>query len=103
MTSSGKSIFALDDEIKMLNHKNNNLPHKGNPGYVIAFTKYYVDTIGYPDETLIGGGDTLTCSIALKTKLFGGRHRKQFEYLYDKYAPNMKNIKTKLTMIKWEY
>jgi hypothetical protein len=77
---SGKGIFSVVDE--MLNNVSN---VKGHTGFVIAFTKEYVDTVGVPYEALIGGGDTLLCSIALKTILFGNHNNKYFDYLYDKY------------------
>ena len=59
---------------------------RGHPGYALAFTMRYYETHGYPDETVIGAGDTLTCSIALGQRLFDGHHNsKHLQYLYDKY------------------
>ncbi len=68
---------------------------QGHPGYVIAFTKKYLCDHGYPDEAVIGGGDTLTCSIALKRKLFQGHTNSKFMlHLYNKYS-NDKEIRSK--------
>lgn len=63
---------------------------RGHPGYAIAFTLKYYEKIGYPDETVIGGGDTLTCSIALKEPLFRGHNNsKHFDYLYTKHSKDI--------------
>ncbi len=67
---------------------------QGHPGYMIAFTKNYWKIHGYPEENLIGGGDTLTCSLALKTKLFENHHNSEhMECMYDKYYKDLE-IKT---------
>lgn len=67
---------------------------KGHPGYLIAFTKDFWQTHCYPDENLIGGGDTLICSLALKKKLFENHNNaNHMEYVYNKYI-NDKEIKT---------
>lgn len=91
--ASGIGIFSIFDEVR-LKRKNIVGDLQGHTGFAIAFTKKYIDTIGYPDETLIGGGDTLTCSIALKLKLYGDYNRKHFDALFDKYR-NTKEIKTR--------
>ena len=66
----------------------------GHPGYLIAFTRDYWKCHGYPEENLIGGGDTLTCSIALKIKLFEKHHNSEhMEFMYNKYFKDLE-IKT---------
>ena len=66
----------------------------GHPGYLIAFTKDYWISHGYAEENLIGGGDTLTCSLALKMKLFEKHHNSEhMEYVYNKYYNDLE-IKT---------
>lgn len=66
----------------------------GHPGFLIAFTNTFWSTHGYPDETLIGGGDTLICSIALRTKIYENHHNaKYIDYLYNKYC-NDEEVKT---------
>lgn len=67
----------------------------GHPGYLIAFTKDYWKSHGYPEENLIGGGDTLICSLALKTKLFEKHHNfEHMNFMYNKYYKDLK-IRTK--------
>jgi hypothetical protein len=67
---------------------------QGHPGYLIAFTKYFWNSHYYPDENLIGGGDTLICSLALKTKLFEKHHNvEHMEHIYNKYVNDLE-IKT---------
>jgi hypothetical protein len=58
----------------------------GHPGYAISFTRDYFNCHGYPEEAVIGGGDTLICSLALNMRLFEKHHNKvHLGYLYDKY------------------
>lgn len=60
---------------------------KGHPGYAIAFTHSYLNRQKYPDLNLIGGGDTMMCSLALKIRLFAGQvNNKYFHWIYDKYV-----------------
>lgn len=77
----GVSLFAVSKlrlgEVDVL---------QGHPGYLIAFTKDYWKHHGYPEENLIGGGDTLTCSLALKTKLFENHHNSEhMDFMYTRY------------------
>ena len=67
---------------------------QGHPGYLIAFTRNFWQSHYYPDENLIGGGDTLLCSLALKKKLFENQHNAEhMEYVYNKYITDLE-IKT---------
>jgi hypothetical protein len=79
--SSGTSAFANASNLSGNDYYN------GHPGYAIAFTKRFHDLHGYPDECLIGGGDTLICSIALKKPFysFKTKNNSTFFYLYNKY------------------
>lgn len=68
----------------------------GHTGYLIAFTKQFWDIHGYPEEALIGGGDTLIMSIILKTPLFTTHHNAyHMSCLYKKYINDI--------TIKWGY
>jgi hypothetical protein len=89
VTREGTSLFTVyqkqPDNVDVL---------LGHPGYLIAFTKDYWTSHGYPDENLIGGGDTLICSLALKIKLFEKHHNSEhMEFIYNEYYNNLK-IKT---------
>jgi hypothetical protein len=89
ITKEGISLFQVyqqqPDNVDVL---------MGHPGYLIAFTKEYWKCHGYPEENLIGGGDTLTCSLALKTKLFEKHHNSvHMEFMYNKYNNGLE-IKT---------
>jgi hypothetical protein len=79
--SSGTSAFANASILSTNEYYN------GHPGYAIAFTKGFYDLHGYPDECVIGGGDTLICSIALKKPFYAYKTRSTttFHYLYDKH------------------
>ena len=58
----------------------------GHPGYCIAFTKEFLEKQKYPDINLIGGGDTLICSLVLKRKIFEQHvNSKYHHYVYNKY------------------
>lgn len=91
---SGVSSFAVVEQMKKEMTKKDTLDVKGHPGFAIAFTLKYADEVGYPDETVIGGGDTLTSSIALKKQIYGEYNRKYFEYLYNKYDNPSNVIRT---------
>lgn len=79
----GTSLFKVCCDGK--DYEDNN--HNGHPGYLIGFTKHFWLTNRYPDETLIGSGDTLICSIALRKKLFAKHHNvNHMEHLYSKYC-----------------
>lgn len=89
ITKEGTSLFAVyqrqPENIDVM---------LGHPGYLIAFTRDYWKSHGYPEENLIGGGDTLMCSLALKTKLFVNHHNSQhMEFIYNKYFKDLE-IKT---------
>lgn len=87
VTGKGSSLFKV-------HHHGSQDGKQGHPGYLIAFTKSFWISHGYPDETLIGGGDTLICSIALRMKLFENHHNSlHMDHLYNKYH-NDKEIKT---------
>lgn len=58
----------------------------GHPGYLIAFTKSFYQIHNYPDKAILGGGDTLLCSLALKKKLYNVFANKvHMDYLYHTY------------------
>jgi hypothetical protein len=79
--ASGTSAFA---NACSLTKKTN--PFHGHPGYAIAFTKSFFDTHGYLDKSVIGGGDTLICSLALKKQIFANtRNSATIQYLYNKH------------------
>lgn len=77
--SEGKSIFAVYEQHKDMTEF---AMWWGHPGYAIAFTRAFVDAVGYPDEALLGGGDTLVCSIVLGVDCKKNRH---VGYLSEKY------------------
>jgi hypothetical protein len=57
---------------------------RGHPGYAIAFTRNYLSMQKYVEFCLVGGGDTINFSIALKKHLYSiNRH---CQYLYEKYV-----------------
>jgi hypothetical protein len=91
VTKEGLSIFSVHQ--KQINNIYVDAT-LGHPGYLIAFTKNFWQTHHYPDENLIGGGDTLICSLALKKKLFENHNNADhMEYVYNNYI-NDKEIKT---------
>ena len=67
-------------------HNENITGFIGHPGYLIAFTKSFYQIHKYPDKAILGGGDTLMCSLALNKKLFNVFANKvHMEYLYNSY------------------
>ena len=87
VVNEGTSLFAVYQR-----HPESDVL-QGHPGYLIAFTRDYWKSHGYPEENLIGGGDTLTCCLALKAKLFVNHHYSHMELMYDKYYNDLE-IKT---------
>jgi hypothetical protein len=89
ITREGSSLFYVYQQ-----HKDNIDVMQGHPGYLIAFTRGFWNSHSYPDENLIGGGDTLICSLAMRTKLFKNHHNAEhMENVYNKYVNDLE-IKT---------
>jgi hypothetical protein len=85
--SKGRSAFEFY-------HENDENKYIGHPGYLLAFTKTFWKTHRYPEEALLGGGDTLMCCVVLKSEEFLNFNNKTYiKHMYDKYI-NEKEIKS---------
>lgn len=58
---------------------------KGHTGYGIAFTRQFLTLHPYPDINLLGGGDTMICSLIVKRELGQHSGSRQYTYIYNKY------------------
>jgi hypothetical protein len=58
---------------------------KGHTGYGIAFTRQFLTLHSYPDINLLGGGDTMICSLIVKRELGQHSGSRQYSYIYNKY------------------
>lgn len=57
----------------------------GHTGYGIAFTRDFLTLHRYPDINLLGGGDTMICSLIVKRELGQHSGSRQYSYIYNKY------------------
>lgn len=62
----------------------------GHPGYAISFTHQFWETHGYADVNVIGGGDTLFCSLVLKRILFDNPY---YNKIYEHHVKNDIDVK----------
>lgn len=61
----------------------------GHPGYSIAFNVGFLEKLGgrgIPDLNILGGGDTMICSLTLQKKVYANHWGQEYyDYIYDKY------------------
>lgn len=58
---------------------------KGHTGFGMAFTREFLLSHPYPDINLLGGGDTMICSLIVKRELGQHSGSRQYTYIYNKY------------------
>lgn len=58
---------------------------KGHTGYGMAFTRAFLMIHPYPDINLLGGGDTMICSLIVKRELGQHSGSRQYTYIYNKH------------------
>lgn len=81
--NTGVSIFSRYMQVGEKD-KPDTEPLKGHTGYAIAFTRDFLNRQAYAEKNLIGGGDSLICSLALRRRLFAGHlNSKYYHWIYD--------------------